>query len=657
MINNSQATPVQSIRDSSFHFVFEEIGFMAGSTDYQLATMKVNLTQLEEGSLAHTKVIEVQRQTVREFGLYNTSRGASHALYPSKQRLEESLSIHLQDADILHNRIQHLRQVLPQVELSRPGRILADKSNISPRRNKRFSEDHTCINHRQKRFLIPFIWGIIGTYKGILNEQKYEKLSKSLDKTNGQLAKVIDIVNNHETNLKAIHGDLTRIEHTINEQSILNSLNIETNLRSSHFRLSAEVNRISGALQAAQYRRLSIDFLSPNQLKELYEKMILAAEKSSSELLLSQPSDLLQLELSYFFDGEIITFLLHVPTVPFGAMLKLVKLHPFPLPLTGQYSIIPDVENQLLAISESDIPMFLQFPSINLLGCNQASHIYLCEKLGALDKAANQTCLGALHMQDFEVAKVLCPMKIVASDEISFRLNNNHHLVYTPIDQTITIKCPTGTENPKNEFIHLQEGVNQFQLAPGCRTALRYHYLFADNSISSDSGFKHITLRGESMLDIPQVNPDSLRNIMAYMKEEGLHNPTVNDIIETHDHLVTMNSRTSLISSIIAWTTFGLILSLIIISIFYLYSHLSDYLHIFFQILNLKTHQSLKELLPNMVQNIKDSTLTHIQNLTNTNPPPNNLQTPLTIYKPLINPFQKQRRDIVKYHQLQTIIN
>ena len=33
------------------------------------------------------------------------------------------------------------------------------------------------------------------------------------------------------------------------------------------------------------------------------------------------------------------------------------------------------------------------------------------------------------------------------------------------------------------------------------------------------------------MLDIPQVNPDSLRNIMAYIKEEGLHNPTVNGII------------------------------------------------------------------------------------------------------------------------------
>ena len=42
--------------------------------------------------------------------------------------------------------------------------------------------------------------------------------------------------------------------------------------------------------------------------------MIIAAEQSSSELLLNQSSDLLQLELSYFLDGKIITFLLHVPT-------------------------------------------------------------------------------------------------------------------------------------------------------------------------------------------------------------------------------------------------------------------------------------------------------------------------------------------------------
>ena len=128
------------------------------------------------------------------------------------------------------------------------------------------------------------------------------------------MPKSLTLSNNHKTNLNAIHGDLTRIKNNINEPTILNSLNIETNLKSSHFRLSAKVNRISGDLQTAKYRRLSIDFLSTKQLKELYEKMIIAAEQSSSELLLSQSSDVLQMELSYFFDGKIITVLLHVPT-------------------------------------------------------------------------------------------------------------------------------------------------------------------------------------------------------------------------------------------------------------------------------------------------------------------------------------------------------
>ena len=594
--------------------MFEEIGFMAGSTDYQLSTMKVNLTILEEGVHVLQRVIENQRKAVQEFRSMNESRGASHALFPSKFRLDQNLLVHLQDADLLQNRITHLREVLPQVEKSRPGRIYADNSNILTRRER----SPTCPNHRHKRWLLTAIWGIIGTFKGILNDRKYEKLSKSLEKTNALVLKVVDIVNNHETNLQAISQELKRVDNYITEQTILNSLNIETQLRSSHLRLSAEVTRISGALQAAQYRRLSIDFLSTKQLRELYEKMIYSAQQSNSELLVNQPSDLLQLELSYFFDGEIITFLLHVPTVPFGAMLRLVKLHPFPLPLSGNYSIIPDVENQVLAISESDVPMYLQFPSVNLLGCSQANQVYLCEKLGALDKSANQTCLGALHLQSFEVAKVLCPMKIVASGEISFRLNNNEHLVYTPIPQTITIKCPPGGENKKNENIYLDEGVNHFQLAPGCKTTLEHHYLFADNSISSDSGFEHITLKGNSMLDIPNITPEGLEQLMAEMKQGGLYNPTVNDIIESSERFDKSANKTSIMASIIAWSITAFIIIIIIAFIYYLYFHLTGYLNIIKQTLKLTTHQSIKTFLPNLISHIHNQ----INQQTNPAPPP-----------------------------------
>ncbi len=112
--------------------------------------------------------------------------------------------------------------------------------------------------------------------------------------------------------------------------------------------------------------------------------MVTESKLAEIELLMSQPSDLLQLELSYFYNGEMVTLLLHVPTVPTGSIIRLVKLHTFPLPICGNYSIVPDVDTQIMAMSVSGPEMSLQFPTVNLLGCGQASHVYLCDKVGAL---------------------------------------------------------------------------------------------------------------------------------------------------------------------------------------------------------------------------------------------------------------------------------
>ena len=61
--------------------------------------------------------------------------------------------------------------------------------------------------------------------------------------------------------------------------------------------------------------------------------MVTESQQAETELLVSQPSDLLQLELSYFYNGDMVTLLLHAPTVLIGSLLRLVKLHPFPLPV------------------------------------------------------------------------------------------------------------------------------------------------------------------------------------------------------------------------------------------------------------------------------------------------------------------------------------
>ena len=211
--------------------------------------------------------------------------------------------------------------------------------------------------------------------------------------------------------------------------------------------------------------------------------------------------------MSYFFDGTIVTLLLHIPVVPAGSLLRLIKLHPFPLPISGNYSIIPDVDNQILALSTSEIRMSYQFPATNLLGCNQVSHMYLC------DKKLDPSCFGAMYNQQFNSARTLCPMKIIHVEEIIYQLNNNCHLVYTPVGQNIPINCP-GKSSEK----FLQRGVSKFQLDPGWKTSLQHYYVFVRQSIAIDSGLEHITLPCKSQMGIPHITAFDLKHHHQNMK-------------------------------------------------------------------------------------------------------------------------------------------
>jgi hypothetical protein len=388
----------------------------------------------------------------------------------------------------------------------------------------------------------------------MMTNRKYDKSKVQLDKTHSLVNRIVNVVNNQGKTLDLINQDLEHIRTQISYDRLINSLDTETNFRSAHFQLNTEIDRIKNALQCAQWRRLSLDFFSSKQLDSLYQTMVTEPKLAETKLLVSQPSDLLQLKLSYFYNGEIITLLLHVPMVPLGSILRLVKLHPFPLPISSNYSIVPDVDAQILAMSVSGTEMSLQFPAVNLLGCEQASHVYLCEKVGALNKHLSTSCLGALYKQQFELARTLCPMKIITYGEIIYRLDDNWHLVYSPVGQTVPIHCPIRLQHKPEKFI--PKGISKFWLPDGCRAVMNDHFIFSDISISSDSGLEHIELPDVQNLNIPNVSPEHLESIMSEMTKDGMYRPRMNEIIEAHEHLKEMTERTSLIMSIIMWIVF-----------------------------------------------------------------------------------------------------
>ncbi len=152
-------------------------------------------------------------------------------------------------------------------------------------------------------------------------------------------------------------------------------------------------------LQTAQWRRLAIYFLSKYQTTELYETLETTAKESNSALLMLKHKGIFQINLSYFYNGQVIILLQHVSVVPKGSLLRLVKLHRFPLSVSRNNFIFPDVESKILLLSVSEARMSAQSPATKVMGCNQINQTdrSLSQEQGVLNKDLAQSCLVALY--------------------------------------------------------------------------------------------------------------------------------------------------------------------------------------------------------------------------------------------------------------------
>ena len=105
-----------------------------------------------------------------------------------------------------------------------------------------------------------------------------------------------------------------------------------------------EIERVVDAVQTAQLRRLSPMLLSGPQLHKLYSKLTKRAETLQANLLLENPSNLFQIEVSYIYDREEsndATLILHVSMAQKRAILHLFRFLPFPLPFSDTHFLVP----------------------------------------------------------------------------------------------------------------------------------------------------------------------------------------------------------------------------------------------------------------------------------------------------------------------------
>jgi len=564
----------------SYHIVFEQIGELASSVTYLHVKLTVDLHSIKTQIEAFEGKLDTLRTQFNDFNVFNA---------PESVKITDQSAINLR-TNIVHRTVVAARKIISskkaginklkedvkQIQQTMPtaqdkDRMIVQRSIISNETgqpilkpslqvNLKFSQNPVLKDAvRHSRFVNPLglALGTIGTFMGFYNTAQIKALRKEVTTKQTQL---IEVQIDQQKQLFKMNESMEVIKTFMTHSQMYDVTFLALELDLIEREIIHRINWATHAIQAAQNHRLSVDFLNSQQIKDLYEKLKRQSQDIGHTLLTNQHSDLYQLEVTYFFDGENVQLLLHIPCVPADARLRLMKLHPFPLPLNENFTITPDVDDEILAISPGFTRYSVRLNTADLIGCHSVNKVYLCDRHGVLSKELNNSCLGALYLQEYTIAKELCEFKIRPSQEVVQQLLDNWFLIYTPTTQTGFIQCLNGTQREA----YLKIGINNIHLSPGCQADLLEHRLHADGSINVPTDITHFEWSWNAAAEI-DLEPQFLSMYIDELVENGIHNPSLEDL----SHLKIKNNRKMkylfyILSFIFSCTALGLVIIVIL---------------------------------------------------------------------------------------------
>jgi cell division protein FtsL len=373
--------------------------------------------------------------------------------------------------------------------------------------------------------LIALPLAVAATAMGIYNTAQISFLKTELLEVKDNVNRLFEVVQQQEQHVHEIDAAIREISSTMLALLANNPGLFDSRLSRIENQMRDRLRMVTHALQAAQHRRLAIDYLSPPEIRMLFSKLSGRAAEFGCELLVKHHSDLFQLEVSLLFDGEDAHILLHVPMVPQHSLLRIFKLHPFPLPFFDNTFLIPDVKNDILAVSSTDQRFSAQLSSVDLMGCHRVNQIFMCDRFGVLSRRFNGTCLGALYMQDFAAAQAICRFEIVPVSEKIYQLKKNWFVVFLPKAVTVPVNCKNGSTTE----MHLGRGSQRIHISPGCEANFPEHLIMADLSIKMPADILDFEWSWDPLTFLP-MDEKEIAPELAKLRSFGLHRPTLSDL-------------------------------------------------------------------------------------------------------------------------------
>ena len=438
----------------------------------------------------------------------------------------------------------------------------------SPPDRPNFRNDFPNLAAREKRFVAgaaSLAGATAVTGLGMYSSVQMEFLKQQLVEIKGNTRKLFEVADIHELQFQQLEAGVRHLSSQLLTDLKTNPGLYDSRLTRIENHLRDQLRSVTHALQAAQYNRLAVDYLSPNLVRRLFPRLEVTAQDLGCRLLTQFSSDLYQLDTSLLYDGMNAHLLLHVPMVPTQSLLRLFRLHPFPIPFFDEHFLIPNVKNDIVAISNTSPRLHVQFTSADLNGCRKLGSTFLCDQFGVLFRNFNATCMGALYDQKFTLARQLCDFHVEPIKERIHSLRNNKFIVYLTEAFTVPLSCRGNHGGSEAREKHLGAGVQRFQLPPGCIARFRDHMVYSDMTIKMPADTLHFEWAWSTAHLFNQSSTEVMIEIMQ-LQRFGLYQPSLASlglVMSTTLSTWVSNVKTTLVVliAILGFTTFFVVLN------------------------------------------------------------------------------------------------
>lgn len=398
-----------------------------------------------------------------------------------------------------YNRVKEFISILPRdsnlasSELSHTlvKRTIAEEDLIAVMKESIAIAEKTTASKRKRRFIFGG-WALGKHYLEVV--PKLNQFGSQITNLTRLSSKVVDsmvLLGRHQARLSFDTKILLQFQKLMGHGSARKKM-AAANFLDSEFK--DLFRRIQAGVTAAQHKRLASELIPGVELIDIFNRMLEYSKRMGCEVLISQPSDLYQVEVSYIFNEEnsIFELFIHIPMIPADSRLILKQFIPFPIlqSLEVNATIIPDVgEGKYIAVlqdsaisAQSAAKQYRIFTEAELNSCRRLGILFVCAGRNTLRTDIGNTCIGNLNNMDAEGIKRHCTMKIQKPIEFVARLDLNKWMISSHNSYTVSPVCK-GLKIAETIRI---EGQCTLEMPENCIVNLKQNYLSTDVNIKKD---------------------------------------------------------------------------------------------------------------------------------------------------------------------------